>query len=108
MPKNRAILPTDWTLDYVRPLPLGGQLKRSKQITPEGSINVIKRCYEEYSAEGIFERVINTESHIRPYRPEELRAMLIESGFSICGEWWDYGQSSADNAEFFSIEAVLL
>ncbi|HCS65406.1 MAG TPA: hypothetical protein DIW64_15835 [Cellvibrio sp.] len=108
VPKNLAILSTDWTLDYVRPLPSGGQLKRSKQITPDRSVNVIKRRYEEYSAAGIFERVIDTESRIRPYRPEELRAMLMESGFSICGEWWDYGQSSADNAGFFSIEATLL
>lgn len=107
VPKELAILPTDWTLDYVRPLPSGGQLKRFKQIAPEGSINVIKRRYEEYSATGAFERVINTESRIRPYRPDELKNMLITSGFSICGEWWDYGQGSSENAAFFSIEATL-
>ena len=107
VPKELAILPADWTLDYVRPLPSGGQLKRFKQITPQGSINVIKRRYEEYSVSGAFVRVINTESLIRPYRPEELKDMLITSGFNICGEWWDYGQGSADNATFFSIEATL-
>jgi len=107
VPKELTILPIDWTIDYVRPLPFGGQLKRFKQITPEGSINVIKRRYEEYSAAGTFERVINTESRIRPYRPEELKNMLITSGFSVCGEWWNYGQGNSDNAAFFSIEATL-
>lgn len=107
VPKQLVMLPMDWMVDYVRPLPSGGKLKRSRQITPEGSINVIKRCYEEYSATGAFERAINTESRIRPYRPDELKNMLIQSGFSICGEWWDYGQGSVDNGEFFSIEATL-
>lgn len=103
----KPIVLTDWTTDYVRQLPSGGQLKRSKQITPEGPVNIIKRCYEEYSAAGALESTINTESRIRPYRPEEIKQILIQCGFSICGEWWDYGSSVADDAQFFSVEACL-
>jgi hypothetical protein len=104
VPKSIPGLLTGWTTDYVRQLPSGGQLKRSKQIVTEGSINVIKRRYEQYSATGVLERTINTESRIRPYRPEQITQMLIQSGFSICNEWWDYGSSSSDDAQFFSVE----
>lgn len=105
VPKAIQMFSVGWTTDYARQLPSGGQLKRSKQITPEGPVNIIKRCYEEYSAEGALERTINTESRIRPYRPEEITQILIQSGFSICGEWWDYSSSPAHDAEFYSVEA---
>jgi len=107
VPKLIPMLSTGWTTDYVRELPSGGLLKRSKQISPEGPVNVIKRCYEQYSVAGVPERTINTESRIRPYRPNEIKEMLIQCGFSICGEWWDYGSSRADEAQFFSVEACV-
>ena len=107
VPKSILNLLTGWTTDYVRQLPSGGQLKRSKQIVAEGAVNVIKRCYEQYSAAGVLERTIKTESLVRPYRPEQITQMLIRSGFSICNEWWDYGSSSSDTAQFFSVEACV-
>lgn len=105
VPKSIPDLLTGWTTDYVRQLPSGDQLTRSKQITQDGPVNVIKRRYEQYTVAGALECTINTESRIRPYRPEQITQMLIQGGFSICNEWWDYGSSSREDAQFFSVEA---
>lgn len=108
MHPQERVVSTDWVLDYVRSLPSGGILKRSKQVVPEGSINFIKRRYEEFSTEGALVNLINTESRIRPYRPDELRNMLNLAGFSISGSWWDYHQGGIDKNDFFSVEAAVV
>lgn len=105
-PKPVARLATGWTDDYVRSLPSGGLLKRFKRITPEGDINFIQRRYEEYSIQGDLERVINTESRIRPYTPDELCSFLQATGFKVSAEWWNYGEGAG--ADFYSVEAMLV
>lgn len=108
IPKSVTRFATSWMEDYVRTLPTGGQLKRFKRITPEGDINFIQRRYEEYSVLGDLERVINTESRIRPYTPDELCAFLQATGFKVSAEWWNYGEGEGAGADFYSVEAMLV
>ncbi len=96
-----------WMEDYIRVIPGGGKLKRLKSITAEGDISFVRRRYERYSVDGNLEQVINTESRIRPYSPEDLCRFLQEAGFELQGTWWNYEVRAREGADFFSVEARL-
>ncbi len=108
IPKPLAKPTASWMEDYTRMIPGGGLLKRFKSITAEGAVNFIQRRYEQYSLDGSLEQVINTESRIRPYSPEDLCRFLQEAGFELQGTWWNYeARGASEGADFFSVEARL-
>lgn len=105
IPKHQSIV--DWTVDYVRPLPNGNQLRRTKRIIPQHNVNFIYRQYEESLVDGALIRAFETFSVIKPYSPRELRELLHSCGFTVCQEWLNYGQQSEPTADFYSVEAAL-
>ncbi len=105
VPKQPAVPDGTWKLDYIRELPGGKRLKRSRMILKQGPVNQIYRRYEESRAGGGPVRTIETRSLIRPYSPDELRELLKVCGFRVYQEWWDYGLKPDGPADFFSVEA---
>ena len=96
----------DFRFDYRRP---HGELEleRHKRIAalPDGT-NRIERRYR-LLREGTELETFTTLERIRPWRPDQLRALLARHGLSIVAEAWDYA-AAAQNADsrFYTLLAA--
>jgi len=86
-----------------------GMLTRSKRVSPLAAhLNRIERRYELVSRDGRLLQRIETSEDIRPFTPEALCELLIASGFSIDGVWWDYASDErSPRSRFFTVSAGL-
>jgi len=96
----------DFRVDYRRPF---GQntLERSKRITALGGrTNRIERRYRLESPDGELLQEVDTREDIQTFRPEDLLALLAQSGLVASEEWWNYTSHRADEeAQFFTVLA---
>ena len=98
----------DFRLDYRRPHG-DGVLTRAKRVSSLGAhLNRIERRYELVSRDGKLLQRIETSEDIRLFTPEALCELLIASGFSIDGVWWDYVSGERlSRSRFFTVSACL-
>ena len=81
---------------------------RFKRITPlSPTTNRIDRRYEVVDAHGRLAERIETSEVIRPFAPDELLALLVESGWSTRSTWWNYASAAPlADAQFFTVVAT--
>ena len=94
--------------DYRRQLPDGTWLERHKTIARDvrPGINRIRRRYTLFAPDGALRRELVTESLQRPCRPEDLRQLLEEAGFSVLRMAGDFsGAAIGPQSRLILIEA---
>lgn len=100
IPNPQVEQPGQRIFDYERPLDEGGFLQRHKTIAPTANprVNLITRHYRFLDENRREIRTLTTEHRIHPHAPEELQALLSQSGFVVEEAWGDFRQPEvADN-----------
>ena len=97
----------DFRRDYARPHG-GGTLERHKRIRQlADGCNRIERRYRLLDSTDRLRSEFTTVEVIRPYAPDDLRAMLRGNGYRVRGECFDYGsEAQSDAARFCSVTAT--
>ncbi len=81
-----------------------GRLQRAKRIARQADgCNRIERRYRYYAVDGSLLREVLTAETIRPYAPDQLRALLQRHDMRARQEFWDYGMSA--DPRFYSVVA---
>lgn len=89
--------------DYQRTMGDGRRLERWKRVSMDGER--VNRVERRYIIDGDEQRAINTVSRQRTYTPEQLLTTLEQHGFCVVSELFDYGFSSGDEAQFYTVAA---
>jgi hypothetical protein len=105
IPRPIALQP-EFCLDYQRPFG-GGMLARWKRIASQDPrINRIERRYQVLDRNQRVLEEIDVTENIRPFSPDDLRALVTGHGFAVEEGWWDYSQRAPTSAaQFFTLVA---